>query len=180
MLERASLRNAGSESEASAAPPHQSLRGTWTHCTVAHGGQGQTYASTFSHNYYINLCRKMLPWVQVTLMLCAVGLLREIRPSEPFVSEFLLGEWRNITEEQLNRDVYPVGTYCYLGLLVVVFLITDFLRFKPVIVLSGEFTFLLQLCIAWVCLDVNDLHYQLFFTYVKLLQASQMYKSQFL
>lgn len=79
----------------------------------------------------------MLPWVQVTLMLCAVGLLREIRPSEPFVSEFLLGEWRNITEEQLNRDVYPVGTYCYLGLLVVVFLITDFLRFKPVIVLSG-------------------------------------------
>ncbi|PZC87308.1 thiamine transporter 2 [Helicoverpa armigera] len=79
----------------------------------------------------------MLAWIQVTLILCAFGLLREIRPSEPFVSEFLLGEWRNITEEQLNRDVYPIGTYSYLGLLVVVFLITDFLRFKPVIILSG-------------------------------------------
>ncbi|KAJ8733805.1 hypothetical protein PYW07_014356 [Mythimna separata] len=78
----------------------------------------------------------MLPWIQVTLILCAFGLLREIRPSEPFVSEFLLG-WKNITEEQLNRDVYPIGTYSYLGLLVVVFLITDFLRFKPVIILSG-------------------------------------------
>lgn len=79
----------------------------------------------------------MLPWIQVTLILCAFGLLREIRPSEPFVSEFLLGEWRNITEEQLNRDVYPIGTYSYLGLLVLVFLVTDFLRFKPVIILSG-------------------------------------------
>ncbi|KAJ8735012.1 hypothetical protein PYW08_014262 [Mythimna loreyi] len=79
----------------------------------------------------------MLPWIQVTLILCAFGLLREIRPSEPFVSEFLLGEWKNITEEQLNRDVYPIGTYSYLALLVVVFLVTDFLRFKPVIILSG-------------------------------------------
>lgn len=79
----------------------------------------------------------MLSWIQVTLILCAFGLMREIRPSEPFVSEFLLGEWRNITEDQLNREVYPIGTYSYLALLVVVFLVTDFLRFKPIIILSG-------------------------------------------
>lgn len=79
----------------------------------------------------------MLSWIQVTLILCAFGLMREIRPSEPFVSEFLLGEWRNITEDQLNREVYPIGTYSYLALLVIVFLVTDFLRFKPIIILSG-------------------------------------------
>ncbi|KAG6447998.1 reduced folate transporter [Manduca sexta] len=79
----------------------------------------------------------MQDWMKVTLLLCAFGTLREIRPSEPFVSEFLLGEWRNITENQLTREVYPVGTYSYLSLLIVVFLITDFLRFKPVIILSG-------------------------------------------
>ncbi|CAH0747104.1 unnamed protein product [Diatraea saccharalis] len=79
----------------------------------------------------------MQAWLKVTLVLCLFGTLREIRPSEPFVTEFLLGEWRNITEEQLNRDIYPVGTYSYLSQLVVVFLITDFLRFKPVIILSG-------------------------------------------
>lgn len=72
------------------------------------------------------------------MILCLFGTLREIRPSEPFVTEFLLGEWRNVTEEQLNREVYPVGTYSYLSQLVVVFLITDFLRFKPVIILSGK------------------------------------------
>ncbi|KOB76556.1 Uncharacterized protein OBRU01_04567 [Operophtera brumata] len=59
----------------------------------------------------------MQEWVKVMLILCAFGTLREIRPSEPFVSEFLLGEWRDITEEQLNRDVYPLGTYFYLGLI---------------------------------------------------------------
>lgn len=80
----------------------------------------------------------MQEWVKVMLILCAFGTLREIRPSEPFVSEFLLGEWRNITEEQLNRDVYPLGTYSYLGLLVFVFLVTDFSRFKPIIILSGK------------------------------------------
>ncbi|XP_045453924.1 thiamine transporter 1-like [Melitaea cinxia] len=79
----------------------------------------------------------MQNWIKITLVLCFFGTLREIRPSEPFVTEFLLGEWRNITEAQLNRDVYPVGTYSYLALLVLVFLITDFLRFKPVIILSG-------------------------------------------
>ncbi|XP_048005785.1 thiamine transporter 1-like isoform X3 [Leguminivora glycinivorella] len=79
----------------------------------------------------------MLEWVKITLILCAFGTLREIRPSEPFVTEFLSGEWRNVTSDQLFRDVYPVGTYSYMAVLIVIFLITDFLRFKPVIILSG-------------------------------------------
>ncbi|XP_063547420.1 folate transporter 1-like isoform X2 [Cydia strobilella] len=79
----------------------------------------------------------MLEWFKITLILCAFGTLREIRPSEPFVTEYLSGEWRNVTSEQLFRDVYPVGTYSYMAVLIVIFLITDFLRFKPVIILSG-------------------------------------------
>ncbi|CAB3221005.1 unnamed protein product [Arctia plantaginis] len=91
----------------------------------------------------------MLSWIQITLILCAFGLMREIRPSEPFVSEFLLGEWRNITDEQLNRDVYPIGTYSYLSLLIIVFLITDFLRFKPVIILSGLSGIVVYVILLW-------------------------------
>ncbi|KAG7304249.1 hypothetical protein JYU34_011187 [Plutella xylostella] len=91
----------------------------------------------------------MKNWLQVTLLLCIFGTLREIRPSEPFVSEFLLGEWRNITNEQLNQEVYPVGTYSYLALLLVVFLITDFLRFKPIIILSGLSGIVLYGVLLW-------------------------------
>ena len=67
-------------------------------------------------------------WVKISMLLCTYGFFREIRPSEPFVSEFLSGEWRNITSEQVIQDVYPWGTYSYLAQLVVVFLITDMLR----------------------------------------------------
>lgn len=39
----------------------------------------------------------------------------------------------------MNQDIFPVGTYAYLAELVVVFLVTDFLRYKPVIILNGIF-----------------------------------------
>lgn len=70
----------------------------------------------------------MKDWLKISLVLCCFGFFREFRPSEPFVSDFLTGEWRNVTSDQLNREVYPIGTYSTLGLLVIVFLITDILR----------------------------------------------------
>ncbi|CAG9769038.1 unnamed protein product [Ceutorhynchus assimilis] len=76
-------------------------------------------------------------WLVLSLILSIFGFLKEIRPSEPFIYEFLIGEWRNLTEEQVNQEVYPVGTYSYLGLLVIVFLITDICRYKPLIVCLG-------------------------------------------
>ncbi|XP_066255009.1 thiamine transporter 1-like [Euwallacea similis] len=77
-------------------------------------------------------------WLTVSLPLCVFGFLKELRPSEPFIYEFLVGpEWRNLTEDQVNQQVYPVGTYSYLGLLILVFLITDICRYKPLIVFSG-------------------------------------------
>lgn len=72
---------------------------------------------------------KMDEWLRITLVLCTYGFFRELRPSEPFVSEFLSGSWRDITAEQVTQLVYPVGTYSYLALLVVAFLVTDMLRF---------------------------------------------------
>ncbi|XP_026482359.1 thiamine transporter 1-like [Ctenocephalides felis] len=79
----------------------------------------------------------MEPWLKISVLLSVFGFIKEIRPSEPFISNYILGEWRNITEEQLSQDVYPVGTYSYLAQLVLVFLITDFFRYKPLIVVCG-------------------------------------------
>lgn len=52
-----------------------------------------------------------------------------MRPSEPFVFEFFTGEWRNVTAEQVVEIIYPMGTYFNFGLLVIVFLVTDMLRY---------------------------------------------------
>ncbi|XP_065076296.1 thiamine transporter 1-like [Ochlerotatus camptorhynchus] len=79
----------------------------------------------------------MQEWLKISLMLCTFGFFREMRPSEPFVTEFLSGEWRDIEPEQLNREVYPIGTYSHLALLIVVFLVTDILRYKSIIIFSA-------------------------------------------
>ncbi|XP_032592950.1 thiamine transporter 1 isoform X2 [Drosophila grimshawi] len=78
-----------------------------------------------------------LSWLRISGVLCVFGFLRELRPSEPYHAEILLGEWYNVTQDQVNRAVYPIGTYSYLGLLIVVFLVTDFLRYKPMIVANA-------------------------------------------
>lgn len=69
-------------------------------------------------------------WLKISLALCSFGFFREFRPSEPFVTQFLSSDkWnRNVTLEQVNRDIYPIGTYSYLAQLCIVFLITDILR----------------------------------------------------
>lgn len=81
----------------------------------------------------------METWLKISCLLCFFGFVKEFRPSEPFVTHYLVGEWKNFTSEQVNQDIFPVGTYAYLAQLVVVFLVTDFLRYKPVIILNGMF-----------------------------------------
>lgn len=76
--------------------------------------------------------------IKVSLLLCAFGFFREMRPSEPFVAEFYAGEeWKNATMEKVLREIYPAGTYSYMAQLIIVFLITDMVRYKAVIILSA-------------------------------------------
>jgi len=82
------------------------------------------------------------------LALCAYGFLKELRPSEPFLTEYLIDEkGPNVTLAEAYSDVYPVWTYSYLALLVLVFLFTDLLRYKPLIVLEG-----LAYVVTWLLL----------------------------
>ena len=75
-------------------------------------------------------------WLVPTALLCAYGFLKEVRPSEPFLTPYLRSD-KNLTVEQVDNQVYPVWTYSYMVALVFVFLLTDVLRYKPVIVFEG-------------------------------------------
>lgn len=80
----------------------------------------------------------METWLKISLLLSIFGFLKEIRPSEPFIYEFLIDKrWRNITKEEVQQDVYPVGMYSYLAQLFLVFLVTDLARYKPLIIILG-------------------------------------------
>jgi thiamine transporter 2/3 len=79
----------------------------------------------------------MEQWMKISLLLCIFGFLKEVRPSEPFVYDYLIGPWRNVTEDEVLKQVLPVGTYSNMILLVLVFMITDMCRYKPLIVVLG-------------------------------------------
>ncbi|XP_057683793.1 thiamine transporter 1 isoform X2 [Corythoichthys intestinalis] len=72
-----------------------------------------------------------------TLCLCAYGLFANMRPSEPFLTAYLMGPDKNLTEAQVVSEIYPIWTYSYLALLFPVFLATDYLCYKPVLVLQA-------------------------------------------
>ncbi|TKR86405.1 hypothetical protein L596_011003 [Steinernema carpocapsae] len=77
-------------------------------------------------------------WVVVCILLCTYGLLKEFRPSEPYLFLYQ-NQHLNISEDVLNGEVYPYWTYSYLVALIPVFLLTDILLYKPVLILESIF-----------------------------------------
>nr|XP_009673563.1 PREDICTED: thiamine transporter 1 [Struthio camelus australis] len=67
--------------------------------------------------------------------------------AKPFLTRYLLGPHKNLTQSQVFNEIYPVWTYSYLVLLFPVFLATDYLRYKPVVLLQG-----LSLIVTWFML----------------------------
>ncbi|GAB6021309.1 hypothetical protein CHUAL_003924 [Chamberlinius hualienensis] len=86
-------------------------------------------------------------WVVTITLLALYGIFSQIRPSESYLTQYLEGPWKNLTLEEINNEVYPVWTYSYVALLFVVLFITDFLRYKPVIVIEA-----VAYVVTWVLL----------------------------
>ena len=109
-----------------------------------------------------------MKWITISCILCVFGCFKEFRPSESFVTDYLTGPWKNFTDTQVNQEIFPVSTYSYFSTLVVIFLITDFVRYKPIIILcglSGTITFLLLALGKDVAtMQVVEFFYGLFFS----------------
>uniref|UniRef100_A0A182N673 Thiamine transporter 1 n=1 Tax=Anopheles dirus TaxID=7168 RepID=A0A182N673_9DIPT len=91
----------------------------------------------------------MQPWLKISLLVCTFGFLKEIRPSEPFIVDYLAGPWRNLTMEQIIQEAFPIGTYSYLAQLAVIFLVTDLLRYKPIIIVNGAAGIVVWSMLTW-------------------------------
>ncbi|TGZ56617.1 thiamine transporter 2 [Temnothorax longispinosus] len=107
-------------------------------------------------------------WVKISCILCMFGCFKDFRPSESFVTDYLTGPWKNFTSDEVNQHIYPVATYSYLATLILVFLVTDFVRYKPIIVLcgiSGIITFLMIILGKTVIVfQIVEFFYGLFFS----------------
>ncbi|XP_016053198.1 PREDICTED: thiamine transporter 2 [Miniopterus natalensis] len=76
-------------------------------------------------------------WTYPTVILCLYGFFSMMRPSEPFLIPYLSGPDKNLTTAEMTNEVFPVWTYSSLVLLLPVFILTDYLRYKPVILLQA-------------------------------------------
>ncbi|XP_059850526.1 thiamine transporter 2-like isoform X2 [Hypanus sabinus] len=82
-------------------------------------------------------------WLYPTLILCVFGFFIMMRPTDSFVVACLVGPDKNIPAQQVMNEILPVWTYSCLVMLIPIFLLTDYLKHKPVVVLHG-FSFIIQ------------------------------------
>ncbi|KAM8806612.1 reduced folate transporter [Eudromia elegans] len=76
-------------------------------------------------------------WKLQVFYLCFYGFMTQIRPGESFITPYLLGPDKNFTEVEVTNVIMPVLTYSYTAVLVPIFLLTDYLHYKPVLLLQS-------------------------------------------
>lgn len=91
----------------------------------------------------------MQNWLKLSLWIGTFGFLKEFRPEDPYITQYLVGPVMNLTEAQVNQEIYPVATYVCLAQLVVIFLLTDWLRYKPIIVMNAFSGVVSQAILIW-------------------------------
>nr|XP_046238100.1 reduced folate transporter [Scatophagus argus]XP_046238101.1 reduced folate transporter [Scatophagus argus]XP_046238102.1 reduced folate transporter [Scatophagus argus] len=76
-------------------------------------------------------------WKCAVMFLCFYGFMVSIKPGEPFITPYLLSPEKNFTTEQVTNEIIPVLTYSYMAVLVPAFLLTDLMRYKPVLIIQA-------------------------------------------
>ncbi|XP_056613524.1 thiamine transporter 2 [Triplophysa dalaica] len=92
----------------------------------------------------------MKDWRYPTSLLCIYGFFSTVKPLEPFLIPYLAGPDKNLTIEQVTNQIFPVWTYSYLAVLVPVFLLTDWLRYKPVVVFQCTALLVTTAMLLWL------------------------------
>jgi thiamine transporter 2/3 len=45
-------------------------------------------------------------WLKLSILLCVFGFVKEFRPSEPFITPYLTGEWKNFTDQVISDGMH--------------------------------------------------------------------------
>lgn len=76
-------------------------------------------------------------WKYGAVLLCIYGFCVHFLPSEPFFVPYLQTPRLNISEDEVISKILPMWTYGYLIFLFPVFLTTDLLKYKPVVIMQA-------------------------------------------
>ena len=93
-------------------------------------------------------------WIYATVVLCCYGFFKEFKPSEPFLTPYLTDSnlthgGKNFSTDDINELVYPIWTYSYGVSVFCALLLTDVLRYKPVILIECVSYLATRLLLIW-------------------------------
>ena len=90
-------------------------------------------------------------WIYSTIVLLGYGFFKELKPSEPFLTQYLTNETdgKNFSVDTVNDNVYPYWTYSYLVFAFFVFLVTDLSRYNPVILVEASAYLVTRVLLIW-------------------------------
>lgn len=90
-------------------------------------------------------------WIYSLVVLLLYGFFKELKPSEAFLTPYLTNATggKNFSLSELNDNVYPFWTYSYLVSALFVFLLTDFMRYNPVILIEISAYLATRVLLIW-------------------------------
>ncbi|XP_025405779.1 thiamine transporter 2-like [Sipha flava] len=89
----------------------------------------------------------MKEWIKVTICVSLFAIFRDFRPVDSFYSSYLTSPAVNFTIEQVTEDIYPINAYATTALVIVMFLITDYVLYKPIVMLDALSSIVMYLLI---------------------------------
>ena len=84
----------------------------------------------------------------VTVIICLYGFFKEFKPSEAFLTPYLVDS-KHFSKSDVNSEVYPFWPYSYLVAALFVFLFTDFVRYKPMILVEAFSYLATRILLIW-------------------------------
>lgn len=89
-------------------------------------------------------------WIYATLILCGYGFFKEFKPSEPFLTPYLTDNTtKNFTKDEVNSQIYVYWPYSFLIAEIFVLLLTDIVRYKPVILVEATAYLMTRFLLIW-------------------------------
>ncbi|KHJ99543.1 reduced folate carrier [Oesophagostomum dentatum] len=88
-------------------------------------------------------------WKTTTALICLYGILKKFRPATPFLTPYLASDYKNLTLDEIYGEIFPYWTYSYMVFLLPVLVLTDILRYKPIIIIEGASLSLTWALLVW-------------------------------
>ncbi|XP_016075972.1 PREDICTED: folate transporter 1 isoform X3 [Miniopterus natalensis] len=120
---------------------------------------------------------KLQSWQLLVCYLCFYGFMAQIRPGESFITPYLLGPDKDFTRKQVTNEITPVLSYSYLAVLIPIFMLTDYLRYKPVLLLQSLSYICVWLLLLFGC---SVLHMQFMEFFYSLTMAARIAYSSYI